>query len=198
MKKAKNWLRKASKRKKKKKDHGVVDFMMIMYHFFADLTQWLNEMKDPRNLSYIQYTQSDLVLMGILKNVCSLKSMREMEEKFNEETCIETLKIISGDAELNEMPHYDTLNYYLERLSPACLAEVRKQMIKSLLRMKTFYRGKLLGRYWRVILDGTGLFYFKEKHCANCLVTKITTEEGKKVKRYYIRCWRPNWCWHRI
>lgn len=185
MKKAKDWLRKAAKRKKKQKDRGIVDFMRIMYHFFAELPQWINEMADPRNLSYIQYTQSDLVFMGILKNVCSLKTMREMEETFNEETCIETLKIISGGATLKEMPHYDTLNYYLERLSPACLAEVRKQMIKSLLRMKTFYRGKLLGTYWRIILDGTGLFYFKEKHCTNCLVTKIKTEEGKEVKRYY-------------
>lgn len=45
-----------------------------------------------------------------------------------------------------------------------------------------------MGKYWRVIIDGTGLFYFKEKHCANCLVETVTREEnGKKVKvkRYY-------------
>lgn len=185
MKKTKNWLKKAAKRKLKKKDRGVVDFMMIMHHFFADLANWINEMADPRNLSYIRYSQSDLLFMGILKNACSLKTMREMNENFNEETCIETLRIISGDPTLDEMPHSDTLNYYLERLSPTCLADVRKQMIKSLLRMKTFYRGRLLGKYWRVILDGTGLFYFKDKHCANCLAVKIKTEDGKEVKRYY-------------
>lgn len=185
MKKTKDWLRKETKRKMKKKDRGIVDFMMIMQHFFSGLPEWLNEMTDPRHPSYIRYSQSDLLFMAILKNVCSLKTMREMEENFNEETCIETLKIISGDATLNQMPHYDTLNYYLERLSPDCLADVRKQMIKSLLRMKAFYRGRLLGNYWRIILDGTGLFYFKEKHCDNCLVVKIKTEEGKEVKRYY-------------
>ena len=90
-----------------------------------------------------------------------------MEEKFNEEECIRTLKILSGDEFLDEMPHASSLNKYLARLSPACLADVRKKMIKSLLRNRTFYKYRLLGKYWRIILDGTGLFYFKEKHCEN-------------------------------
>lgn len=173
------------KRKKKEKDRGIVDFMRIMHHFFQRLPQWINEMEDPRNPAYTTYTQADLVFMGLLKNVCSVKTMRSMEEAFNEESCIRTLRMISGDPSLREMPHCDTLNYYLEKLSPACLSDVRKRMVKSLLRNKSFYRGRLLGRYWRVILDGTGLFYFKEKHCGNCLVTTMETAEGKKVKRYY-------------
>lgn len=55
--------------------------------------------------------------MGILKNICAVKTMRSMEEQFNEENCIDTLKILSGDRNLAEMPHSDTLNYYLEKLS---------------------------------------------------------------------------------
>ncbi len=31
--------------------------------------------------------------MGILKNVCSVDSMRQMGEAFNEEACIQTLKL---------------------------------------------------------------------------------------------------------
>lgn len=188
MKKKKDWITKAKKRRVKKEEHGIVDLIRIMYHFFKELPQWINEMTDPRNPSYIIYTQSDLILMGILKNMCAVKTMRSMEEQFNEETCIDTLRILSGDRNLVEMPHYDTLNYYLEKLSPKCLAGVRKQMVKSLIRMKNFNRARLLGKYWRIIIDGTGLFYFKEKHCENCLVTTITREEdGKeiKVKRYY-------------
>ena len=76
---------------------------------------------------------------------------------------------MSGNQKLNEMPHYDTLNYYLERLSPECLSDSRKKTVKSLIRGKHFNKGRLLNKYWRVILDGTGLFYFKEKHCDNCL-----------------------------
>lgn len=51
--------------------------------------------------------------------------------------------------------------------------------------MNSFSHGKLNGEYWGVILDGTGLFYFKEKHCENCLVTTIKKEDGKVEKRYY-------------
>lgn len=90
-------------------------------------------MTDPRNPSYTVYTQSDLALMGILKNICAVKTMRSMEEQFNEEICIDTLRILSGDEKLEEMPHCDTLNYYLEKLSSKCLAEVRKQMLRHVM-----------------------------------------------------------------
>ena len=60
------------------------------------------------------------------------------------------------------MPHYDTLNYYLERLSPECISALRKKMVTSLIRGKQFDKGRLQNKYWRIILDGTGLFYFKK------------------------------------
>jgi len=123
--------------------------------------------------------------MGLMKNLCGVKNMHAMEEQFNEKNCIEPLQILSGDKNLSEMPHSDTLNYYLKRLSPNCLAQLKKKLIKKLIRMKSFQRGKLLEQYWRVILDGTGLFYFKEKHCDNCLIKTFTQEDGTKVRRYY-------------
>lgn len=43
-------------------------------------------MVDPRNQSYVTYIQSNLVILGLMKNVCSIESMRQMEEKFNDET----------------------------------------------------------------------------------------------------------------
>ncbi len=136
-------------------------------------------------MSYIIYGQSDLLYMGLLKNICGVKTMHAMEEQFNEKMCIDTLRILSGDDDLGEMPHSDTLNYYLESLSPRCLAELRKKLVKNLIRMKSFQKGRLLGKYWRIILDGTGLFYFKEKHCDNCLVKTVTREDGTKAKTYY-------------
>lgn len=178
-------MTKEERRKHKKRDRGIVDFMMVMNHFFHSLRKWILEMNDPRNQSYIKYTQADLGYMAILKNVCGQHSMREMEENFNKETCIDTLRILSGHQTLEEMPHYDTLNYYLERLSPECLSELRRKMVTSLIRGKQFNRNRLLGKYWRVILDGTGLFCFKEKHCENCLCTERRTDDGKKEKLYY-------------
>ncbi len=67
MKKRCEWVMKSHKRKKKKKDCGIVDFAMIQNHFFKHLPEWINQMEDPRNESYITYTQADFVYMGILK-----------------------------------------------------------------------------------------------------------------------------------
>lgn len=119
-------------------------------------------MEGPRHLSYITYQQSDLFYMGLMKNLCGVKSMHAMEEQFNEKSCIETLRILSGDKRLKEMPHSDTLNYYLERLSPNCLLQLRKKLIKRLIRMKSFQRGKLLGQYWRVIRMERGCFILRK------------------------------------
>lgn len=178
-------MRKREKRERKKHDRGIVDFMMVTNHFFHSLREWISEMDDPRNQSYITYTQTDLGYMAILKNICGQHSMREMEENFNKETCIDTLRIMSGNQRLEEMPHYDTLNYYLERLSPDYLSELRKKMVTSLIRGKQFNRNRLQGKYWRIILDGTGLFCFKERHCENCLCTTRKNDDGKMVKLYY-------------
>lgn len=178
-------MTKREKRKQKEKDRGIVDFMMVTNHFFHSLGEWISEMTDPRNPGYITYTQTDLVYMGILKNVCGQHTMREMEENFNKTNCIHILRIMSGNQKLEEMPHYDTLNYYLEKLSPDCLSDLRKKMVVSLIRGKQFHKNKLLGKYWRVILDGTGLFCFKERHCNNCLCTTRRNDDGKTVKLYY-------------
>ena len=177
-------MTKEEKRAKRKKDRGIVDFLMIQNHFFKDFGKWIEEMSDPRNQSYTTYKQTDFVYMGILKNVCSIESMRQMEEKFNETVCVETLRLLSGNKKLEEMPHYDTLNYYLERLQPECLSELRKKMVSALIRGKQFYRNRLLGKYWRVILDGTGVASFSERHCENCLYDTRVYKDGRKVSVY--------------
>ena len=72
MKKKADWLTKEKKRKIKKKDKGIVEIMMLTLHFFEELPLWLDEMTDPRNPSYTTYSQADLVLMGVLKNMCAV------------------------------------------------------------------------------------------------------------------------------
>ena len=184
MKDYKLWNKKSKKREIKKLDKGIVDFMRVINHFFEDLPEWIDEMRDPRCLSYCTYTQADYIYLGIMKNICGQTSMSSMEETFNEENCIDILRILTGDKNLKEMPHKDSLNYCLERLSSSCLAELRTRMVKRLIRIKTFNRSKLLGKYWRVIIDGTSIHYYKERPDEHCLVTTIE-KDGKKITCYY-------------
>lgn len=45
-------------------------------------------------------------------------------------------------------------------------------MIRRLLRKKVLYPFRLLDKYFRIAIDGTRLFSFKERHCPHCLKTK--------------------------
>lgn len=184
--KKENWKTKEEKRKlRKEEDNGIKDLLRIVRHLFKDLPQWLNEMDDPRNSSYTTYTQADLVCLGLLKNICSVESMHSMDDLFNEENCIRTLSVMSGNTKLEEIPHCDTLNYYLMRLSPECLSGIRKRMVATLIRSHKFDDARMPNGSWRIIFDGTGVQYFKEKHCKHCLVEVHKDEEGKIHRRYY-------------
>jgi len=178
-------MTKAERRQLLESGCGIVDFIQIQNHFFSDLAGWLNGMADGRHQSYITYTQPDLVFMGILKNVCATGSMNQMNEKFNNENCIRTLALLSGNGNLDEIPDGDTLNYYLGLLPPDQLELVKAMMVRSLIRSKLFYGERLLGKYWKVVIDGTGLFYFKERHCPHCLVTRRIDKDGSERKCYY-------------
>lgn len=59
-------------------------------------------------------------------NICAVKTMHFMEKQFHEEDCMDTLRGLSGDRNLAEMPYSETLNDYFEKFSLKCLTDVRK------------------------------------------------------------------------
>ena len=185
-KKRSEWKTKGLKRSEKS-GNPFRDILKIWFHYFSELTDWIEQMDDPRNTAYITYTQSDLVTLGIMKNICSVESMRGMDENFNEDECILNLSRITGGARHENMPDHGTLNYYLERLSPKAFREVRTKMIGALLRSRIFEDSRIAGMHWRVILDGTQNASFKERHCENCLKSVTVNDDGTKTVRYFHR-----------
>ena len=63
--------------------------------------------------------------------------MQRMTAVFNDENCIENISAFTGNHN-EELPHYVTLNEFLERLDISELQKVRKDIIYHLSRMKTF------------------------------------------------------------
>lgn len=49
---------KGMQRRVKEEERGIVHLKRFVFHFSRDLSQWINEMSEPRDLSYINYTQS--------------------------------------------------------------------------------------------------------------------------------------------
>jgi len=111
--------------------------------------------------------------------------MQEMTAKFEEGECTNSIYRILGIDEKKTLPHYVTINECLAKLDSEELEKIRKNMIYHLIRKKSFDETKFLGTHWLVIVDGTQLFCFKERHCEHCLTKTFNkgTEEEKTV--YY-------------
>lgn len=159
------------------------DWMRVVQHFFPDLSAWLNQMKDPRERN-ITYSEATLVFMCVMKNVGGIVTMRAMNETFATNEALINLSHLSGES-VDEMPDWQTANNFLEHLTPDQLDHVRIEMINRLIRSKQFDNSRLL-KCWRIILDGTGIAYFKECHCEQDLVRRtVDPETGKETLQYY-------------
>jgi len=179
-----NQLTRIEKKKLREKDKGIIDFVKMQNHFFPNLIKELGKVKDPRKENYTEYTSEELLYPVILKNSCTIESMRQMTEWFDDANCASNLGKLIG-RKIENIPHYDTINNFLERLETKEINKVRIEMLKKLIRSKTFYQARMAENQWMVILDGTGLYHFREKHCENCLVKEVTDKEGNKKKVYY-------------
>jgi DDE_Tnp_1-associated len=179
-------MTRAEKREiKRKLNKEIVEFLKIQNHYFPDLIEDIKKVMDSRHQSYITYEIEVILYMMILKNVCSIVSMQEMNESFNEDECVKNIYKILGLQEKDYLPHYVTVNECLSKLGTDELEKIRKNMVYNLIRKKSFDGAKFLGKYWLVIVDATQLFCFKERHCENCL--KKTFNKGKMNEKtiYY-------------
>ena len=69
-------MTKKEKYLKRNKDRDIVDFVMVQPHFFKDFKKWIEEMIVLRNVCYTTFSQTDLVYLGIMKNIFAVDSMR--------------------------------------------------------------------------------------------------------------------------
>lgn len=164
-------MKKAQQREQKRNKSEFAAWAKVSRHFFPDLPEWLNSMADPRNRAYITYDQAVLVLMCIMKNISGIATMRGMNQSFNEDAAIINLGYLADAPALSEMPDWQTANNYLERLDIKEIEKIRRAMISRLLRSKQFDRYKFEG-CWKIIIDGTGIACFRERHCAHDLVMR--------------------------
>ena len=163
----------------------IKEFLKIQTHYFPELIDDIKKIMDGRNQSYITYEIEVIIYMMILKNVCSIASMQEMNDEFNEDTCIKNLYKILGLEEKEYLPHYVTVNECLSKLDNAELEQIRKKMIYGLIRKKSFDGAKFLGKHWLIIVDATQLFSFKERHCDQCLTKTYHKGTDEEYTIYY-------------
>ena len=82
------------------------------------------------------------------------------------------------EIELEEIPHYDTINNVFEKINIEELRKIQKYMVNRLIRSKMFDKYRFKGKYFQIVIDGTNMMKFKKRHCKHCL--KRVHNEGKE------------------
>ena len=101
----------------------------------------------------------------------------------NTKETIENIAKICG-LELEEIPHCDTINNVFEEVKIDELEKIRKYMINKMIRNKMIEKYKIRGKYYHIVVDGTGLATSRKKYNKNCLVKNKTDKNGNEYQEY--------------
>ena len=177
-------MNRKEKRRLKNEINMFSDVVNIIKQYFPELIDKLEKLTDTRHQSYVEYKMSVITVTRLLGFLCGIKSMRNTTEKFNTE---ETIKNIAEllNLELKEIPHYDTINNVFEKLEIEELRKIQKYMVNKLIRSKMFDKYRYKGKYFQVVVDGTGIMSFKERHCKHCLKRTYNKGEENEYSIYY-------------
>jgi hypothetical protein len=179
-------MTRAEKRKLKQElKKEIAEFFNIQQHYFPELIQDIKNVLDCRHESYTTYEIEVIIYVMILKNVCSITTMKEMTDAFNEDKLIKNIYKILKLDDKKYLPHYVTINECLSKLDPKELEKIRKNMLVSILRKRSFQDARLLDKYWCVIVDATQLYSYKNRHCNHCLTKTFNKGEPNEKTVYY-------------
>ena len=170
-------MNRREKRKLKEEIKIFSDVANIIKQYFPCLISKLDKLTDTRHQSYVEYTMSTITITRLLGLLCGITSMRQTTEIFNTEKAIQNIASLL-EVELEELPHYDTINNVFERIDIEQLRGIQKYMVQRLIRSKIFDKYRYKGKYFQIVVDGTRLATFKERHCEHCL--KRTYNKGQK------------------
>lgn len=145
---------------KRLEKNPVAECNKIQKKFYPELFFRFGETKDPRNNSYTEYSNREMLGILYYKALAEIESMQAMTRDFNDDKVVGNLYRFIGSAEKEYLPHHVTLNEYLEKLEPVELEKIRDDLVNKMIRRKTFDGAKVL-KHWLVIVDGTELVYRK-------------------------------------
>ena len=148
--------RKEERIKKQLEKNPIKECNKIQNKFYPELFKAFGETKDPRHASYIEYSNQVMLTSLYYKDICGISSMQEMTRKFNDDVVVKNIYGFINEEDKEYLPHSVTINEYLSKLNPKELGKIRDDIVKKMVRRKTFNDARILGK-WLVIVDGTEL-----------------------------------------
>lgn len=176
-------MNRKEKRIKKKELNVLKEVIKIIRQYFPELISKFEGLTDLRHQSYVIYKMKVIFIVRLLGLMCEIKSMNELTRELNTEEAIANIAQICG-LELEEIPHCDTINDVFRNVNVSEIEQIRKYMIVKMIRSKMLERYKIRGKYYHIIVDGTGLATSRKKYNKNCLVKNKTDKKGKEYQEY--------------
>ena len=170
-------------RNKKKELNILGDVITVINQYFPQLISKFERLTDLRHQSYIEYKMKVIFMVRLLALMCEIKSMNEITREFNTEEAIKNTAQICG-LRLEEIPHCDTINNVFKNIEVKEVEEIIKYMIVKMIRNKMLDKYKIRGKYYHIIIDGTGLATSRKKYNKNCLVKNKINKKGEEYQEY--------------
>ena len=148
-------------------------------HFFGPPERWLAGIEDPRAPKRITYPLPALLWLGVWMFLCHLGARRQVTYLLRENApaAANFARLFGAPS----VPHGDTLNHAYARLDPEQVQAKVTGLTAHLIRHKVLARYRLLDQYYVVLIDGTGIYTFHQRHCPHCLTRQ--TRDGQTL--YY-------------
>lgn len=172
-------LKREDRRNLVKDKNLLKELVKIINKYFPMLDKMLDTLTDKRHKSYIKYNMRTLILTKIFALLCGITTMNEINNTFNKEEAINNLSNICKQN-LNEIPDWQTIQDVIEQLDIEEIRNIRKYMVKSLLRSKMFDKYRYNG-YFQLLVDATGVSSHDYNLNNNCIIKK--SKNG--VIKYY-------------
>jgi hypothetical protein len=144
---------------------------VVLLHFFPAFSDWLGNVRDPRESGRAVFPFKVLLLHGVLMFLSHTGSRNHFNDSVRD--AIEmagTMARLMG-CPVDAVAHLDTLEKLLRKVSVDELETLLSKMIRRLIRMKALDGWRMGGKFLLAI-DGTGLYSFSTRHCEHCIETK--------------------------
>ena len=177
-KKTKEPLTRKQRRELLKDKNLLKEVLKIIRKYFPQLENLFSKLTDKRHKSYITYKMRTIIMTRLLSLICGITTMKGINQKFNTDEAIKNLSFICNQ-DLKEVPDWQTIQDVIETLSIEEIEDIRKYMVKALIRSKMFDRFRYKGAI-QVLVDATGLSSHDYNLNGNCI---SRTKNG--VTKYY-------------
>jgi hypothetical protein len=106
---------------------------------------------------------------GLLLFCFKLGSRRNLDFKLRDlELCVLSNANLLAKTQQTSLPVHKTLDHFLGHVGSMALSQLRDPCVRQLIRNKVLDRFRFEGQFV-IATDGTGYWFFKERHCPHCL-----------------------------